>query len=74
MEASGTESDNSSLSSSDNFDVWSDEGDITDSDIEDESYSGGSLAFEPVGPSSNEDLVCGKAEKIINGSQRERKE
>mgnify|MGYP001793598824 FL=1 len=48
MEASGTESDNSSLSSSDNFDVWSDEGDITDSDIEDESYSDGSLAFEPV--------------------------
>ena len=67
MEASGTGSGNSSLSSSDNFDVWSDKGDITDSDIEDESHSDGSLAFEPVslGSLSNKDLVCVELWKSI---------
>ena len=52
MDASSTESEKSSSSSSDNFDVWSDERDIIDSDIEDESCSS-VLAFEPVGSSSN---------------------
>ena len=45
MDASSTESEKSSSSSSDNFDVWSDEGNISDNQTNNEDSSGSSLSL-----------------------------